>query len=413
VTLRQTDVPAAPVLDAPVHGAIDVAVRPLFSWQAAAEPPATGFESFQGQDAPERRPGLRRPYGHGLLLPASQALQPQTQYSWTLTSQNGCGSAPSNDCFDFTTGTQSAPSTYTLIVISPTTTGAAHAVNGNGQVAGTLSSGAFRWQNGSVTVFPGFNTWATGIDENGLMVGFSPPSSSTPPHAVIFTTPLTFLGVPGGGPTGYSRAWDINNNGLIVGEGGPTQLAFPTALRWDNGVMTDLPTLGGTSGTAYGVNDNGDIVGSSRLASGHLHAFLLPSGGSIVDLGTLGGDASEARGINEAGVVVGWANDSVNARFAFRYESGTLTNLGALSGHVISEARGINAQGIAVGYSTGGGTNQRAVRWVGGLPAEDLNTLINPPSSTVVVVASAIGADGSIAGWTAAPSRAVVLVPNP
>ncbi len=38
--------------------------------------------------------------------------------------------------------------------------------------------------------------------------------------------------------------------------------------------MTDLGTLGGDYSRAYGINDNGLIVGDSYTSTGYSHAFL-------------------------------------------------------------------------------------------------------------------------------------------
>jgi probable HAF family extracellular repeat protein len=43
---------------------------------------------------------------------------------------------------------------------------------------------------------------------------------------------------------------------------------------WENGVMTDLGTLGGTYSRPSNLNDRGQIVGTSTTASGETHAVL-------------------------------------------------------------------------------------------------------------------------------------------
>jgi len=65
--------------------------------------------------------------------------------------------------------------------------------------------------------------------------------------------------------------------------------------------VTDLGTLGGTSGTAFGINDRGRVAGSASLvAGGPQHAFLTDRH-HLKDLGTLGGLNSEASGPNDLG----------------------------------------------------------------------------------------------------------------
>ncbi len=71
--------------------------------------------------------------------------------------------------------------------------------------------------------------------------------------------------------------------------------------------VTDLGTLGGTNGMAYGINSHEQIVGTMQTAGGNYHAFMFDSG-RLIDLGTLGGSNSWCYGVNDAGWMVGGAN---------------------------------------------------------------------------------------------------------
>ena len=90
------------------------------------------------------------------------------------------------------------------------------------------------------------------------------------------------------------------------------------AFVWDNGTMTDLGTLGGSTSSASSarsINDLGQVVGSAYLPGDAMsHTFLVtPQGGAwfqdsdldgrndfMIDLGTF-----FAADINNAGQVVG------------------------------------------------------------------------------------------------------------
>lgn len=84
----------------------------------------------------------------------------------------------------------------------------------------------------------------------------------------------------------------------------------PRAVRVDDGVVTDLGSLGQGARVAAS-NERGQVVGSSGVPSDvpgapFEHAVLFDDG-DVVDLGTLGGPTSEASDINRRGRIVGRA----------------------------------------------------------------------------------------------------------
>jgi probable HAF family extracellular repeat protein len=119
--------------------------------------------------------------------------------------------------------------------------------------------------------------------------------------------------------------------------------------------VTDLGTLGGTSGTyAYGINDSGEVVGYSYTTSGAQRAFLY-NNGTMQNLGALSGATglSEAQGINSSGAVVGTMVNSTGTLRAFLYENGTVHDLGSLGGAAgESEGYAINGSFEVVGDSS-------------------------------------------------------------
>jgi probable HAF family extracellular repeat protein len=82
------------------------------------------------------------------------------------------------------------------------------------------------------------------------------------------------------------------------------------AFLWRNGLMTDLKTVAGDSGSVgNGINAGGQVVGQSCPSEGNCHAFLWENGGPMVNLQDLtlpGADLSlgEALFINDRGEIL-------------------------------------------------------------------------------------------------------------
>src|SRR5690606_21199877 len=72
-----------------------------------------------------------------------------------------------------------------------------------------------------------------------------------------------------------SAAYGVSADGsVVVGWSGTENYSSRHAFRWENGVMTDLGTLGGQISWAYGVNADGSVVvGWSMNKDGAIRAF--------------------------------------------------------------------------------------------------------------------------------------------
>jgi probable HAF family extracellular repeat protein len=103
-----------------------------------------------------------------------------------------------------------------------------------------------------------------------------------------------------------SVAEGINPAGRIVGTSDtPVNLNVPAAV-WEKGVVTELDGLSPSGDShASAINPAGHIVGLSWMG-GEFRAVLWENG-VITDLGTLGGVLSAAQDINPGGQVVGWS----------------------------------------------------------------------------------------------------------
>jgi probable HAF family extracellular repeat protein len=250
----------------------------------------------------------------------------------------------------------------------------AYSINEQGQVVGESSypgsqNRAFLWtaEDGMInlgTLEGGIYSFANGINNLGQVVG-ADYASNWDDRAFLWENGImTGLGTLGGST---STAWAINNQGQVVGES-HTVDGQRHAFLWENGVMTDLATLGGTYSAAYGINDLGQIVGASSTADGQTRAFLWENG-IMTDLGTLGGTNSYAYDINNLGQVIGESNypGSGNQHaFLWTTEVGML-DLGTLYDGIYSYAYDINNLGQVVGVSFMSDWSAQAFLWENGV----------------------------------------------
>jgi len=221
------------------------------------------------------------------------------------------------------------------------------------------------------------------------------------PHASAAITARDLGTLPG---YTSSEALGINAAGQVVGTSSDMESQSRPFL-WDDGVMTNLGTLGGSRGTAHGISNTGLIVGESEDATHTMHAFVWEDGamtdlgpgvafavndqgqavgcgyptspappchavlwqaGRMTDLGTLGGHSGSAYGINNAGQVVGSSLAPDGFMHAFLWQNGTMTDLGGLPGYQFSVAWDINDRGQVVGSSYGDDGTTHAVLWENG-----------------------------------------------
>lgn len=307
-------------------------------------------------------------------------------------------------------------------------------INDFGQVIGySTKDGPFRaflWENGMMTdlgTLGGSHSQAWGINNLGQVVGLADTdfvSFDGFPYVQAFlwsqSNGMTDLGgTLGGSRVFQSGAYDINNSSQVVGGWlSSTNLNDRHAFLWQNGLITDLGTLGGLESRAFGINNFGQVVGESTTSSSDssTHAFLWDEENGMIDLGTLdGGPVSAATAINDSGQAVGYSFTSgYRSIEAFLWKEGVgMSSLGTLGGE-FSSAEDINNLGQIVGISSATANVQdtHAFLWEDGV-ITDLNSLIPTDSGWLLSEARGINNVGQIvgAGYINSQFHAFLLTP--
>lgn len=220
-----------------------------------------------------------------------------------------------------------------------------------------------------------------------------------------------------GGPD--AETYGLNNLGQVSGisyinstPNSTTGLPTADPFFWDPKTrkMKDLGTLGGVWGSASVLNNKGQVIGTSSLApdpgaclgignTANCHVFLWDAikHSGLRDLTEeTGGVFVGANAINDSEEIVGRGNFSGTTDAAL-WSNGKVKDLGHLGGDCSSEALAINSRSQVIGRSVACNGDLHPFLWENGSMV-DLNTLIPPHSSLLLVETAAINDEGKIAG---------------
>lgn len=152
------------------------------------------------------------------------------------------------------------------------------AINGAGTVAGTVVDAsnevrAVLWRGGAIEDLGhlgGFDMEVLALNDADQVIGYGTDGAGVRRPWFWSAGTLVTLG------DANMTVAALNGQGRVVGwrsEGSVDQ-----AFVWQDGVFTDLGTLGGLSSRALDVNEAGAVVGQSNLLEGDLRGFLWRDG---------------------------------------------------------------------------------------------------------------------------------------
>jgi probable HAF family extracellular repeat protein len=194
--------------------------------------------------------------------------------------------------------------------------GSASAVNERGTIAGSVVGGLSLWKDGQWQPL-GLSGAPFAINKSEAIAGWAMGGLS---HAYLYRRGVLLdLGALGGTD---SAATSINDRGQVVGYAKIPGDANYHAFLYDRGVMKDLGTLGGGfESRAHDINNHGVVVGEAWDATGNSLPFIYD--GVMRRMFTAPGCCVVPRAINDRGAVVG----TIDGNASFLYDGGVLTRL--------------------------------------------------------------------------------------
>lgn len=321
-----------------------------------------------------------------------------------------------------------------------------------------IDMGTFGGPTGGIS-----NPSSPALNRRGALVGISDTSVPDPfapncfnPECLVYHSFLSrngtlteLMSLPGGAS---NFAASINDHGQIAGESQNGAIdpltGWPEgdAILWQNGLISDLGTLGGNQSNANANNNRGQVVGAALNTTSDPFAnsfvascgFYYPSGGcgtfsqmflfapaatetraflwtktaGMQDLGTLGGPDSSAWIINERGQVAGESFTSFTPNpssgvptidpFLWDPKQKKMIDLGGLGG-TFGYPLWMNNRGDVVGSASPlGDTTQHPFLWTKARGMQDLGTFFDPSGFGVAL---SVNEDTEVVGQVSPPDN--------
>lgn len=203
-------------------------------------------------------------------------------------------------------------------------------INDNGLITGSSfnTNGTIQavlWNGTTISSLSSTSSNGNSINNSGQIAGFSYTPGNNAFNAALWDDSITTNLAP------LVEAFAISDSGQVVGSlfNGSVMVAG----LWDNGVATDLGTLGGYQSKAFAINNVGQIAGYSYIPGNSALRATLWDGNSVVDLNSFldastvnaGWELLVANGINDSGWIVGTARNTITG-----FSSGYLLSVTAV-----------------------------------------------------------------------------------
>lgn len=201
----------------------------------------------------------------------------------------------------------------------------------------------------------------------------------------------------------YSRAWEVNDSGVVALEAG-TSTSATVGFTWNAGAFTPLPTIvaagSNARATVRSINNAGTVVGNSYGPGGLFdqRGAVWDASATLTDIGRYNNSNTFLSDTNELGVIVG------NSNRAFSYTSGGgYVEFSALNGSTTANASAINENNWVVGSSqaeVSPGVNQtRATVWKPDGTKLNLDILDIPGQEDTTSVAFGVNDNNEVVGY--------------